>query len=553
MQASKWAKGHSIKIKSVAGYGEQVVQLAVSADAQSCALRLRKSTRHRRIVLVSWNDVEEPLAMTLPAACLALSPDGRHLAVGTGRVTRSTYSRVSPGNVKIHDAKTGRVVREFGDKHGAVLALAFTRDGRYVVSGHSDSSVRVWSANSGESVATCRGHSGSVLGLAAVADNDQIVSCGEDSTVRLWRLSTGEQVRIFRGHQATVTGIAASKTGSTLASVSEDQSVRLWDSMQRQSSLLVATTPMRQCLGVAFNANDEMLGLVTHRGMMRLIDVRDNKEAYSFAARGRSIVFGENGTFYTLGGDVIAAWKTRSREPIFEKAAPARKHGSRIARSSDGRYIAAGTVDGIVIRKASNGDVVRTLETDGQQKSPIYGIALSPDGKLVAYVISLSYATCEVHVVDHANGERVRIWKQRQHCIWDLKFSPDGNLLAGAGGRSLGRDPGRVMVWNVGTGKLVHELKDHRYGAWSVAFHPDGRRLASGAGGYDRAAPARMGGEIKIWDLRFGQELLTLRDHTSAIMSLEFSNDGTMLASGSADRTARIWMTHSAPTAKRTP
>jgi WD40 repeat protein len=65
----------------------------------------------------------------------------------------------------------------------------------------------------------------------------------------------------------------------------------------------------------------------------------------------------------------------------------------------------------------------------------------------------------------------------------------------------------------------------------SLAFHPDG----------DRVAVGDTGRTITLWDPVSGELILTLRGHTNGVNGLEFSRDGTRLASVSWDRTARIW------------
>ena len=65
----------------------------------------------------------------------------------------------------------------------------------------------------------------------------------------------------------------------------------------------------------------------------------------------------------------------------------------------------------------------------------------------------------------------------------------------------------------------------------TCAFSPDRKRAVTGV----------VGNVVRLWDTETGDELATLRGHSGNVYSVEFSPDGTLLASGSLDGTARLW------------
>ena len=93
--------------------------------------------------------------------------------------------------------------------------------------------------------------------------------------------------------------------------------------------------------------------------------------------------------------------------------------------------------------------------------------------------------------------------------VYSVAFSPDGKRLACGSAtwdstkRSYGA--GEVKVWDVQTGRELLVLK--HTGSVSVAYSPDGKRLASAG---QKPGPAAVVGEVKVWDAETGQEVFTV-------------------------------------------
>jgi WD40 repeat protein len=105
-------------------------------------------------------------------------------------------------------------------------------------------------------------------------------------------------------------------------------------------------------------------------------------------------------------------------------------------------------------------------------------------------------------------------------------LSPDGKEVA-----QNGIDSSVVAVGDTITHRTLATLRGHTNHVYSIAFSPDGKLIATGSA--DRT--------IKLWDARSGRELRTLRGHSNLVRTVVFSNDGRTLASWGWDHSIMLW------------
>ncbi|EDR06801.1 uncharacterized protein LACBIDRAFT_299688 [Laccaria bicolor S238N-H82] len=161
---------------------------------------------------------------------VAFSPDGRHIVSGSGDKT-----------VRVWDAQTGQsVIDPLKGHDDYVTSVAFSPDGRHIVSGSHDETVRVWDAQTGQSVMDpLKGHDFWVTSVAFSPDGRHIVSGSGDKTVRVWDAQTGQSVMDpLKGHDSWVTSVAFSPDGRHIVSGSDDKTVRVWDACDSYDILL---------------------------------------------------------------------------------------------------------------------------------------------------------------------------------------------------------------------------------------------------------------------------------------------------------------------------
>jgi WD40 repeat protein len=123
----------------------------------------------------------------------------------------------------ITEAKTTSSAKELVERacfHLALkcpaVAVAFSPDGRLIVSGSYDKTVRVWDAATGAERRVLQGHSDYVNAVAFSLDGRLIVSGSADNTARVWDAATGAERRVLRGQNAALRFLSFSSCGKHL-------------------------------------------------------------------------------------------------------------------------------------------------------------------------------------------------------------------------------------------------------------------------------------------------------------------------------------------------
>jgi RNA polymerase sigma factor (sigma-70 family) len=262
--------------KSSAPSPVTVSHVAVSTDSKQIAAVRSDETA------VVWDAATGKQVFEFLANCVAFSPDGTLIAAG-GRGT--TAEDCNQGVIRLHDRKTGKVVRELRGHLTTVASVHFTPDGKTLVSsGHvlfglrsgepgenETKFVRIWDVASGKerkgipgtariysanltpdgrTVATTSmlgksinlievvtgasrgelaGHTDMVFQVALSPDGRTLASAGMDGTVRLWDPFTGKELAKLEGHDTWVLTVAFGSDGKTLVSGSLDTTALVWD------------------------------------------------------------------------------------------------------------------------------------------------------------------------------------------------------------------------------------------------------------------------------------------------------------------------------------
>jgi WD40 repeat protein len=131
--------------------------------------------------------------------------------------------------IKIWDAKTGELVASFkGHKHW-VWCLAWSSDGKTLISGSRDHSIRTWNTKTWKQLAVLDGHTSTVFGVAISPNGCILASASLDNTARLWNLENSQPISSPLQHVDYVASVSFSADGKLLSTGCDDKNVYTWD------------------------------------------------------------------------------------------------------------------------------------------------------------------------------------------------------------------------------------------------------------------------------------------------------------------------------------
>ena len=333
-----------------------------------------------------------------------------------------------------------------------------------------------------------------VEAIAFSPDGSTLASSGysPNHIIRLWNIDTGELRGTFDGYEE-ILALAFSPDGTVLASSGggPDYPIRLWNVVNRRFQ-------------------DTLFGHTSWTF------------ALSFSADGKTLVSGSE-------DNTIRLWDIQTGELkcLLDEH---RDDVNSVVFSPDGRTLASGSSDGTIhLWDVHIGRILAILKGPARFPEKINAIAFSPDGKTL-----VSATANQIWLWDTFTKQLKEIIEGHAALVTTVVFSPDGKTIASAGWDWT------LRLWDTSTGKLRKTFGEHSSLVNTVAFSPDGETIASASRGLIHLWN-RKGDLLQLWYARTGEHVEHFIDHIDYVLTVVFSPDGKLIASGGYDSRLRLW------------
>ncbi|XP_076069469.1 notchless protein homolog 1 [Oratosquilla oratoria] len=371
----------------------------------------------------------------------------------------------------------------------SVLCASFSPDGRHMASGSGDTTVRFWDVNTETPHFTCKSHRHWVLITSWSPDGCRLASGCKQGQVCIWDPATGKQLgRNMTGHKMWVSCLCweplhLSKSGESthLASAGKDGNIRIWNVFSGTcqkilSGHLQSITALRWSgEGLLYSASQDRT--------IKVWRAEDGVMCRTLQGHGHWV------NTLALNTDYVLRTGASTAEALM-KAQPQYAEKSERQSIAEKQYRAAMTISGGVERLVSGSDdFTLFLWEPSRDKKPIErmtghqqlvnDVKFSPDTRIIA---SASFDK-SIRLWHGTTGKFLGVLRGHVGGVYQLAWSADSRLLVS------GSKDSTLKVWSMATKKMEMDLPGHADEVYAVDWSPDGQRVVSG--GKDKV--------IKIW------------------------------------------------------
>ena len=524
---------HGSRIRSWLRFGSPVNGSDFSPDGKLLATVTLGGTRLWDTA--TWRPVGPPLRSSQGGSeSVDFGPDNRTLAIAGGK-----------GKVELWDVERRRELRELASPIGAPLAtVRVSPDGSVIAAGgKEDNHVTLWDAETGRVIgAPIETHPPQLGGAHSISfspDSKRIAVPGAAGTVGIWDVATGRRVgRPLVIGEAYVEEAIFAGDGRTLIASDDSGSVTMVDIGTGRPIGRPLETDNETVASLDLSPDERLLAAASFDGSVFVWDTKTGAPYGSPLTAGTSpvndVAFSPDGRVLVSSHlDSAVVWNMDGEQAIGQPLGGPTDLATDVAFSPDGTRLVTGQFDGdTVVRDVNTRRQVFRIGGD----SIVTAVAFHPHESLIA----VGTIDGKVRFVDSRSGAVVgSSLDEGDSAIWQVAFSPDGQLLAvaadpnGVDGFYSQQRQGEVHLWGVDSRRQVgRSIAPGGGSVLSVAFSPDGTLLATGS----------YFGRLDLWDVatrtRRGKPRRVTDD---GFQGLTFDPDGRLVAAGVATGPVRVW------------
>jgi WD40 repeat protein len=434
------------------------------------------------------------------------------------------------GRVQLWDIPSSQVRRtlvSYTTCGESALDIAFSPMDSVLVATCAGNPIQVWHTNQGALL-----HSLSAYAFVGdrpfSPDGKQLVLLSREGSLEFWDVAS-ERVLQALELPPDRELFRLSADWSNYAVLTAEGDIQVWETASNRSTIAITgyTFPVDD---FDISPDDTLLASATN-GVVQLWDLSNGLLIQALQASSRrveGVSFSPDGQYLaSIAGvpdNTIWLWDTES----YTKLRSFDGHSDLIfdiAFSPDSGFLVSGGFDGTLrLWDVQTGRAVLRFDV---QDRPVRRVAFSPTGQSIAAILG-GYSV-NVEIFDTSSGQTLQ--RVPLSGADSIAFSPDGSLLAVAGGEDRS-----LRVWDFEADALRYRIElfdgvpDNQSVAAPLAFNPDGTLLAVG----DRSG-------FWLVDVASGTLLSSLEVHTGDVTAMSFNSVGGILASSSWDGTIRLW------------
>jgi WD40 repeat protein len=460
---------------------------------------------------------------------MALSPDGKTLAVGTS-IGIWLYD---PDNLQ-------REPEMLVDADNYVTMLDFSPDGRFFAF-LLKNTLHLWAWNIRTPIMALPDADST---FAFSPDNRLLAYSRSDHTVYIWDLQTRTYGKQFGGAEY-VNGLAFSPDSQKLAMQVDaaGEQIQIWDVEQAVKLATTVSVPLWTGGVIAFSPDGSLLAFANgdetklwdwQANTFRSLDTGEIVSSVTFNSDGKRLLVGRG---YALGSgadDFVQLWDVETGKQLSTFGLQTKGLTQAAFHPDGARLFIAGTTG------VQSWDIARhvLLQSTPDHFDAIYSLALSSDETQL--VVGMSDGT--VSLLDMRTGKETvfpPLPKPDLMSVSKLQFTPDNRYLIGASNRFSYPSDGQIVVWEVETHRQVLTVREGlEWGVQDMAVSPDGRWLAFSHCFVENQRCTR--GRVEVWDIEKGVFQAPLDAVGDQAELLAFTPDSRYIAV-SGWHAVRIW------------